>query len=55
MALSGSLRGRLRRNKETCMSNDGSGNGVPRWVFFVGAIIVLNVLSQAFHWGFIFY
>jgi hypothetical protein len=35
------------------MSNEGSG--VPRWLFFVGALILLNVLSQAFHWGFVFY
>ncbi len=28
---------------------------IPRWVWFIGGIILLNVLSQAFGWGFIFY
>ncbi len=28
---------------------------IPRWVWWIGAIILLNVLSQAFHWGVIIY
>jgi hypothetical protein len=33
----------------------GNSPQIPRWVWWVGAIILLNVLSQVFHWGFVFY
>jgi len=29
--------------------------GVPRIAIFIGVIVLLNVLSQVFHWGWIFY
>jgi hypothetical protein len=32
-----------------------NGPQVPRWVWWIGALVVINVLSQVFHWGFIFY
>jgi hypothetical protein len=32
-----------------------SGSGVPRWAWWIGALVLLNVLSQVFGWGFIFY
>jgi hypothetical protein len=40
------------------MANEGgpsSGPGIPRWAWWIGAAVLLNVLSQVFHWGFIFY
>jgi hypothetical protein len=32
-----------------------NGSKMPGWVLWIGALIVINVLSQVFHWGFIFY
>lgn len=31
------------------------GGGIPRIAIFIGLIVLLNVLSQVFGWGFIFY
>jgi hypothetical protein len=52
-------RRRGHTNKVRGMSDDlqhePPSNPMPRWVWWIGAIILLNVLSQVFHWGFIFY
>jgi hypothetical protein len=31
------------------------GGGVPRWVYYLGALLLLNALSYFFHWGWILY
>lgn len=31
------------------------GSGIPGWLIWVGALILFNVLSAAFDWGFILY
>lgn len=31
------------------------GPNVPGWVWWIGILIVVNVLSQVFHWGFVLY
>lgn len=35
--------------------SDGEGGGCMGWLVFLGIIIIINVLSYAFNWGFIIY
>lgn len=48
-----------RTNMEWGMSDQypqgHNGPSIPRWVWWIGALVLLNVLSQVFHWGFVFY
>ncbi len=32
-----------------------SGGGIPRWVYYLGALLLFNALSYFFHWGWILY
>ena len=36
-------------------SGGGGGRGVSGWLIFIGVILVLNLLSYVFHWGWTFW
>ncbi len=31
------------------------GGGFPKWLIYIGILVVVNILSQAFDWGFWIY
>lgn len=37
------------------MSDNEGGSGIMRFLVFIGIIVVLNVLSMVFNWGYYFY
>jgi len=34
-------------------SQGGGGSGLPGWVVWIGILVLINLLSMAFNWGFI--
>ena len=38
---------------EHVTAGGGGGGGIPSWVFWVGALVLFNVLSYVFNWGWI--
>jgi hypothetical protein len=44
-----------RSNYDAQTDNSGGGGGVPRILIYIGILILVNVLSAAFGWGFWIY